>query len=170
MSRAIAQSVNLSWATASELNNDKFIIETSNEGEIFSGIGEIQGAGTTFEGKTYQFTHHTPSAGMNYYRLKQMDFDGTFAYSKVVAVEAPGSTDIVAYPNPAKDRLYVQYDRSKGPGTLYLMDALGRRIKTNIAGSNDSYEINLPSGLPMGTYWLRLVRGGKVQTLPVIKE
>lgn len=163
-------SVKLTWQTASELNNEKFLIETSNEGEIFASIGEIQGAGTTTEAKTYQFTHRTPSEGINYYRLKQVDFDGTFEYSKVVAINAPGTTDIFTFPNPAKDKIYVQYDRSKGEGNVYLYDALGRRVNASISGTAGTYELNLPGDAPKGTYWLKVERAGKVQTVPVVKE
>lgn len=164
------KTVKLNWQTASELNNAKFIIETSDEGELFSGIGEVQGAGTTLEKQSYQFTHHTPSAGINYYRLKQVDFDGTFEYSKVVAINAEGNNDIVTYPNPVKDKVYVQYDRSKGPGKIYLLDALGRRIGATINGNTGFYEINLPNELPFGAYWLKIERSGKVQTVAVVKE
>jgi hypothetical protein len=168
--QSLGTAVKLNWQTASELNNAKFIIETSNEGELFSGIGEVQGAGTTLEKQSYQFTHHTPSAGINYYRLKQVDFDGTFEYSKVVAINAVGNNDIVTYPNPAKDKVYVQYDRSKGPGKIYLLDALGRRIAATINGNNGFYEVNLPNELPFGAYWLKIERSGKVQTVAVVKE
>ena len=168
--QSLGTAVKLTWQTASELNNAKFIIETSNEGELFSGIGEVQGAGTTLEKQSYQFTHHTPSAGINYYRLKQVDFDGTFEYSKIVAINAVGNNDIVAYPNPAKDKVYVQYDRSKGPGKIYLLDALGRRIAATINGNNGFYEVNLPNELPFGAYWLKIERSGKVQTVAVVKE
>ncbi len=162
--------VKLSWQTSAELNNDKFIIETSTQGEVFNRIGEIDGAGTSTELHDYQFTHHTPSAGTNYYRLKQVDFDGTFEYSKVVAVNAPGSNDIFAFPNPAKDKITLQYDHSKGNANIQLFNALGQRLNASIGGYAGNYEVQLPLGLPKGTYWLKVERGGKVQTLPVMKE
>lgn len=164
------QTITLSWQTATELNNAKFVIQTSPEGEIFNNIGEIAGAGTTTEPHNYSFTHQTPSAGANYYRLKQVDFDGTFAYSKVLAIHAPGSNDIFAFPNPAKDKITLQYDYSKGEGSIQLFDALGRRLKTNIGGYAGNYEVVLPEGLAKGTYWLKVERAGKVQTVPVVKE
>ena len=160
----------LSWATSTELNNQKFIIETSTEGEVFNRIGEIEGAGTTTEPHDYTFTHHTPSAGANYYRLKQVDFDGTFAYSKVIAINAPGSNDIFAFPNPAKDKITLQYDYSKGAGNIQLFDALGRRLNASIGGYAGNYEVQLPAGLAKGTYWLKVERDGKVQTVAVVKE
>ncbi len=164
------ESVTLKWTTETEINNQKFIIETSTEGEVFNRIGEIAGAGTTTEPQDYTFTHHTPSAGVNYYRLKQVDFDGTFEYSKVIAINAPGSKDIFAFPNPAKDKITLQYDYSKGAGSIQLFDALGRRVNASIGGYAGNYEVKLPEGLAKGTYWLKVERGGQVQTLPVLKE
>lgn len=160
----------LSWQTATEINNAKFIVETSHQGETFQRIGEVAGAGTTTEPQNYSFTHHTPSAGINYYRLKQVDFDGTFEYSKVIAINAPGSNDVFAFPNPAREKISVQYDQSKGAGNIQLLDALGRRIQANIVGYAGNYEVTLPESLARGTYWLKVERGGKVQTLPVVKE
>lgn len=162
--------VTLKWQTLSEKNNDRFSIEHSIEGEVFNRIGEIDGAGTTTEIQNYTFTHHTPSAGVNYYRLKQVDFDGTFEYSKVVAINAPGSNDIFAFPNPAKDKITLQYDYSKGSANIHLLDALGRRLNASVGGYAGNYEVQFPLGLPKGTYWLKVERGGKVQTLPVMKE
>ena len=164
------QAIEFSWQTATELNNEKFIVESSTEGEVFNRIGEIAGAGTTTEPQDYTFTHHTPSAGINYYRLKQVDFDGTFAYSKVLAINAPGSKDIFAFPNPAKDKITLQYDYSKGAGNIQLFDALGRRVNASIGGYAGNYEVKLPESLAKGTYWLKVERGGKVQTVPVVKE
>ena len=164
------ESVSLNWQTSTELNNAKFIIETSTEGEVFNRIGEIAGAGTTTEAHTYQFSHQTPSAGANYYRLKQVDFDGTFAYSKVIAINAVGNDKIFAFPNPAKDQVNIQYDQSKGPAAFFLFDAMGRQINASVGGYPGYYEAKLPIDLPAGTYWLRVIRSGKVQTLPIVKE
>lgn len=166
----LGTSIALQWSTSSELNNAKFELQHSTEGELFGTIMELAGAGTSTEKQSYQFIHHTPSAGINYYRLKQVDFDGTFEYSKIVAINAVGNNDIVTYPNPAKDKVYVQYDRSKGPGKIYLLDALGRRIGATINGNTGFYEINLPNDLPFGAYWLKIERSGKVQTVAVVKE
>jgi len=61
-------------------------------------------------------------------------------------------------------------DHSRGDGYIQLLDALGRRLNANIVGSAGNYEIDLPVGLPKGTYWLKVERAGEVQTLPVMKE
>jgi len=164
------KSVNLNWATSNEINNEKFIIESSIDGEIFSSIGEIQGAGTSTERHDYRFTHYTPSAGTNYYRLKQMDFDGTYEYSKVVAVEMKGNDDIVIFPNPAQDKFYIQYNHNDVPTRLSLYDVLGRRLNVQFGGIGGQYEVDLPADMPKGVYWLRVEVAGKIRSIPVMKE
>lgn len=162
--------VALNWSTATELNNEKFVVESSTEGEIFSAIAEIPGSGTVTETRNYQFVHHTPATGVNYYRLKQVDFDGNFAYSKVLAVEAPGQLEVLLFPNPTKDRVQVQYRIDQGLARFQVFDGLGRRVPAKITGQLGNYEVTLPENTSAGTYWLRIERGGKVQTLPVVKE
>ena len=68
----------LSWKTASEINNSHFEIERSNNGKDFIKIGEIAGQGTSNSTKRYQFTDKNPGSAQQYYRLKQVDFDGKF--------------------------------------------------------------------------------------------
>jgi hypothetical protein len=81
-----AKSTILTWTTASEKDNDVFKIEHSTNGKIYESIGEVKGKGTIYTATNYSFEHPTPSVGVNYYRLKQVDFDGTFAYSPVRSV------------------------------------------------------------------------------------
>ena len=87
------QSVHLHWITASETNNDRFEIEYSVSGNEFFKIGEVAGSGTINEMKSYDFTHSNPVKGSNYYRLKQVDFDGQYEYSSVVYVIHQGFED-----------------------------------------------------------------------------
>lgn len=164
------QAVVLEWTTNTELNNDKFVIESSSSGELFYPIGQLKGAGTSSEAKRYRFVHRNPSAGTNYYRLKQVDFNGSYAYSKVLAVEALDKINLLLFPNPAKDQFYLQYPISNGPSQIQLFDGLGRRIKTSITGDTGNYEVKLPESLAGGTYWLKVERGGKVQTLAIVKQ
>lgn len=79
--------VKLSWATAMELNNDRFEVERSQDGKTFSKIGEVRGHGNSSVRLDYSFTDTAPAAGDNYYRLRQVDFDGTEDFSKVVALK-----------------------------------------------------------------------------------
>ena len=79
--------VQLSWATASELNHESMIIERSIDGREFESIGEIKGEGNTQSLSNYQFMDYYPESGKNYYRLRQIDLDGSEAIFNVVSVQ-----------------------------------------------------------------------------------
>lgn len=96
--------VTLKWSTASELNNEKFEIERSQDGREFQKIGEVEGKGTTSEQQEYSFEVERPRNGISYFRLKQIDFDGQFEISQVISVDFKGENGDVGefYPNPSK--------------------------------------------------------------------
>lgn len=77
----------LEWRTESELNNDHFEVERSMNGVDFTQLGNVQGAGTTNNSNNYKFEDKNPLPGVAYYRLKQVDFDGTFDYSSIIALD-----------------------------------------------------------------------------------
>ena len=95
--------VDLSWITAMEWKNDFFKIQHSTNGKNFETIGIVEGNGTTEEAHTYQFTHNRPSEGMNYYRLQQVDEDGTSSFSSIVAIRFFHQWSVTIYPNPVVD-------------------------------------------------------------------
>jgi len=101
--------VSLEWLTASELNNEAFEVERSKDGFDFSLIARISGAGTTTEQKEYALIDEQPLSGLSYYRLKQIDFDGTFTYSGLVSVRR-GDDPFTVYPNPA-GKQWVTFNR-----------------------------------------------------------
>lgn len=97
----------LQWTTASEINNDHFEIERSADGDNWEAIGEVKGHGTTNEQQNYSYIDAKPLAGINYYRLKQVDEDGKYEYSSIAAVdftsgnaEQVNTTIMQVYPNP----------------------------------------------------------------------
>ena len=75
----------IKWATASESNNDYFVLERSHDGVRFSDIQMVPGAGTILEPRNYEYTDPYPAPGHNYYRLKQVDYDGSFSLSPIVS-------------------------------------------------------------------------------------
>ncbi len=93
----------LNWVTGSEVNNNKFEIERSKNGEFFEYIGEISGSGTTNQLSKYQFIDKNPSRGINYYRLKQIDLDDAINYSNMIAVKVNSKSGLELYPNPWKN-------------------------------------------------------------------
>lgn len=101
--------VNLEWQTASELNNDAFEVERSKDGFDFTSVARVNGAGTTTGKTDYSIIDEAPLPGISYYRLKQIDFDGTYTYSHVVSVKR-GEDPFIVYPNPA-GKQWVTFNR-----------------------------------------------------------
>ncbi|NEM97295.1 T9SS type A sorting domain-containing protein [Pontibacter burrus] len=154
----------LQWTTASELNNKRFDVERSTNNKTFVKIGSVNGNGTTNRTIKYKFTDESPLPGMAFYRLKQVDFDGTSDYSKTIALsnnELLSDSKLQAYPNPFSENLTVTIvTQAAEPATLKLYNLQGREVYSTIiklqAGAN-TYQV-LPSNLPAGIYILK-VRG-----------
>ncbi|MEP6737194.1 MAG: T9SS type A sorting domain-containing protein [Chryseolinea sp.] len=101
----------IEWKTATELNNHGFVVERSTNGKTFDSLGFVDGVGTSNMISEYEFHDSNPYHGWNYYRLKQIDHDRKFEYSRLIPVysEITGSTAI--YPNPASGDLYISHVR-----------------------------------------------------------
>lgn len=96
----------LNWQTALELNNHYMAVERSSDGRTFAEIGRVGGAGTVYEMQTYTFADERPMHGINYYRLRQVDYDGTSTYHKVIAVPFGKQRESAnIYPSLARDRI-----------------------------------------------------------------
>ena len=127
--REFDNKVVLQWSTASELNNDYFDIQRSVDGVNFDKLGTVGGNGTTYHTIQYHFADQAPLRGVNYYRLKQFDFDGSFAYSPLIRVFfETGDTGMKVYPNPAADILRISLDHRfiNTKTQLKLYDAKGQ--------------------------------------------
>src|SRR5688572_12495014 len=85
---ATAEGIALNWETATEKNNAYFSIQYSTDGRNFESVGYVDGKGTSTTANAYFFTHKDAKPGKAYYRLKQVDFDNTYAYSKIIVVDA----------------------------------------------------------------------------------
>ena len=134
--------IHLNCTTASEINNSHFEIERSNDGNSWTTIGQVSGAGTTTTAHHYTFIDHNPALGYNYYRLKQVDFDGAYDYSEIVSAALRGSGSLTMSPNPVNDILYL------APGTeIRIFDQLGRMVFSTLVSGNSIDISNLPSGL-----------------------
>ena len=150
----------LEWVTESEVNNDRFEIEHSQDSKTFTAIGTVSGRGTSTEKNFYKMTHHTPNYGINYYRLKQIDYDGKFDYSEIEYVRVQVDSDISVYPNPAKEHIIIRSNNTLTEGHQFLVyDAMGRQI--NISSSIESeYAVRLNiSSLESGIYFIKLSSG-----------
>jgi hypothetical protein len=149
----------LSWLTASEVNVQCFDIERSADSKIFQKVGTVKSAGTPRG--TYSFTDEVPLSGVNYYRLKMMNTDGSFTYSPVRSVTLAESktTGLSVSPNPAKEAVFVKLNAKEAKTmTLELVDVAGKVLlteKKKVEAGFNQLSLNL-SGYPAGLYFLKV--------------
>ncbi len=136
----------LNWSTASELNNSHFEIQRSKAGKSWQAIGKVQGAGTTLEAQTYTFVDDNPLPGANYYRLKQMDVDGTFAYSDAIQLIAKTAT-VQIFPNPVTEVLNYQFTDVQEVERVQLFDVNGKLVRETTAVTGQLSMTDLPKGV-----------------------
>jgi hypothetical protein len=149
----------LRWITASEENSATFTVERSAEGRTFHYLRTVAGAGNTQTRTNYELVDSQPLPGTSYYRLRQVDFDGTTTYSPVRTValtaETANSGRLLVFPNPAHDAVHVLLLGPAPAAPLQVCDALGRVVRTQPTPSAGT-EAALPlAGLPVGIYILR---------------
>ncbi|CAH1001397.1 hypothetical protein LEM8419_02300 [Neolewinella maritima] len=152
--RALADRVELSWRTDSEVDNDYFAIERSCPGEEWMEVVRQVGYGNTNETYDYVATDESPRPDMNYYRLKQVDYDGNYGYSTIKSVRYDGQEDSSRppFPNPTYGTVSMPgMDRST---TIHVINAQGQAVKVlppRTARTASRTTIDL-SGLPTGVY------------------
>lgn len=147
------EEVALNWMTASEKDNDHFILERSSDGQIWSAFDVIKGAGNSTSPLFYSATDRNPSTEINYYRIKQVDTDGSVRYSDVVSVLPYTSMDIQLTPNPANEKVIVTSSDSFSEVTI--VNVQGAVLKTIEYSSVKQASIDL-SGLKQGIYYVQL--------------
>ena len=161
---------NLTWATASEINNQGFDIERSYDGVNFTAIGNVKGIG---KAANYNFVDANPYDGINYYRLKQMDFDGKETRSKVISVQSKGNgtSKIKIFPSHTEGvvlitnyELGIRNDASD-MNMVSVYNHVGQLVLTN-KGVN---RLDL-SALPSGMYLVQVKAGGETVTEKVFKR
>jgi len=149
----------LLWRTATEENSDFFEIQKSTDGVNFVRIGGVDAAGTSLTTLSYTFEDTTPALGNNYYRLRMVDLDGTFEYSKVVQIATRIKDHIAVYPVPVNDVLYLVYD-SDNTGTIQInvVNSVGQTLLTrteNTTQGFNNFEMEM-SQLAAGTYLVQI--------------
>ncbi|HRN42683.1 MAG TPA: T9SS type A sorting domain-containing protein, partial [Vicingus sp.] len=123
--KSIGSSNLLEWKTTTEINNDYFTLERSSNATHFSELGIIEGAGNSNTMLYYNFTDENPLNGVNYYRLKQTDFDGRFSYSNIVALS--NKTTAFSIWNSA-ETLFIKGDNENSTSSLKIYNLLGELV------------------------------------------
>ena len=144
-----AKATQLNWSTAGETENGGFSVEHATDATNWRTVGYVAGVGTSEAAASYGFQHDGPAAGTNYYRLKQMDFDGTFAYSNVVTVQFSGAAErLLVYPNPAPAAAPVSIVLPEGfaGAPVRLFSAQGQLLREYASGTTRISGADLPAG------------------------
>ncbi len=168
----------LNWQTEQEINSSHFIVERSTNGFSFTSIGRVEAKGTSDTRVAYHFTDNKPVIFDRpvYYRLRSVDKDGSFQYSRIVYVvlKTAGSHVQNVYPNPAKAGSIVTADfiaPVNGTITLWIVNAIGQTISTTnlqvVKGSN-KIKVQLPAS--SGIHYLLFQDNENTQKVPLVIE
>jgi uncharacterized repeat protein (TIGR02543 family) len=165
------------WATATERNNDYFVIERSDDAINFVEVARVAGAGNSIEQQNYSYTDYTAASGDNYYRLVQVDYDGSRTVSEIVSVacddNADGTPEIMAYPNPFCNELTLDLNNfGNRTAHIEVYDMLGKMVmQDKVDAPQNSYEMILNFGnLPAASYTIRVSTVDFVINKQVVKK
>ncbi|MBO9698754.1 MAG: glycoside hydrolase family 9 protein [Sporocytophaga sp.] len=160
----------LTWITASEENSSYFEIQRSTNGTDFVGIAKVPAAGISSSVLYYNFEDSYPVNGIFYYRLKQVDFDGSHELSKIVSVSNEDQTRLSLVPNPfQKSSLLAVISPYSSTYSVYVVDLSGKVIDTaENLGIEEKVEIG--ASLSSGMYLLKVVINGKTYHLKMVKN
>lgn len=164
-----AKVVNLNWTTTSEINSRHFDIQYSKDGSSWQSIGIVAAAGNSSIEKSYSFVHTTPVAGVNYYRLKQVDLDAKFENSLIRTATFRTSSDIYVFPNPTTDKVVINSDLGGKVQSVTVFANDGRQmIQVNNFSFGNSIDMR---NYGPGVYMLKIVdKNGNVELLKVVKH
>ena len=163
----------LDWTTAWELNADYFAVERSTDGRNYTEIGRVAAAGFSETDTKYTFTDRAPAAGLNYYRLRQVDRDAAFEWSVVRTVHnTTAPRGIVVQPNPGVDRVTFRVGGSPNEPTVFdLFDGTGRLVRTvrttDARGAQYSFDA---SELAPGVYTVRVRNAADLPAVRWVKQ
>ncbi|WP_394801830.1 T9SS type A sorting domain-containing protein [Pontibacter silvestris] len=163
----------LSWTTATEVDNDHFLIERSTDGKVFMNIGKVKGSGSSNQLLDYSYTDKSSPIGTVYYRLKQVGLNGDYEYSHVVSVttlKSDGITKAQLYPNPASDIVHLNMDMlPKDNYTVRIISMEGRTIQQKTLNNEVEQELDVHA-LSTGKYIIQIQGKGTIQTISMIKR
>jgi len=175
--KQVQNTVELTWQTASEENNDFFTLERSADGQVFETITTVKGAGNSKEERDYKFVDQNPYEGLSYYRLSQTDFDRTKKQFNPVSVNfARENADFRIFPNPASgDRFYVYIPGTERNHSIQVSveEVNGKQLVASgcdclIPGQDNAYEVVLPHALATGLYLVKVNCGNEQHVLKFI--
>lgn len=159
--RKEGSTANLTWSTTAETNSSEFEIQHSVNGKSWSKVGSIAAKGESTVVVPYNFTHETPANGTNLYRLKMIDLDETFAFSKIVSLTIQLGEGLSIYPNPTADFVKLG-NAAEAVSKVQLYNTQGRLILEAKPDSDNRVDL---TRLTTGNYIVKInYTGGTVAT------
>lgn len=157
--------IDLKWETATEINNEFFIVEKSTDATNFEFVDRIVGAGNSNINLIYHTKDLNPIKGISYYRLKQVDFDGKQSYSSIVSVNySPNVLDFNVYPNPNDGEVInISFTNDSKPYQIRIIDTKGYEIYSEKIWGSNNYKITPANKLKSGLYIISLI--GEKETI-----
>lgn len=166
--QAYEKKVQLKWETVSEANNHLFIVERSTNGIDFKAIGNVSGTGNSNTVMPYEFIDNKPNF-INHYRLKQLDKDGKYSYSKILYVKVENASPLVVRQNLVTSEFHYQVNSSLSGSTIEIFDMTGHTVYKTKA-RNGVHNVNV-SNWAAGKYIIRLFTvEGQMYSQPFVKE
>ncbi|MFK7810638.1 MAG: T9SS type A sorting domain-containing protein, partial [Saprospiraceae bacterium] len=163
-------SASLTWQTASEENNSHFEVEHSTNGRNFQTLDKVIGNGTTSEIQEYNYSHDNAAVGINYYRLRQVDFDGGFEYSDVVSIEVEGDSKVNLYPTVADQQITVSFgETTREDKEVLIYNIAGLQVSAaQIPAGTDRFEVPV-ANLQTGIYFVHMMVNGELATFKFVR-
>lgn len=165
--RPVDDLVLINWTTASELNNDFFMIQRSVDAEDWEDVIKVNGEGTITTRKSYQVTDTQPYLGESYYRIKQTDFDGTISFSSIEHVKFSSVSGLLVYPNPSTGLFNLSGVTSSIQVKVYT--TIGELISPEMSLNSGNLIIDLRNHAA-GMYLLQIYDGMSVRSIRILKH
>lgn len=159
----------LRWVTATETNNDYFIVERSADGVKFFPVATVDGHGTSSMLHEYSTVDREPLYGLAYYRLKQVDHNGTYSLSKIVAVETGKENGNWFSVAGTENMITVSVDEDAGDAEVDLVDVTGRVLRRLMLPEGERYAYFNTSSLAGGAYIIRISSGARTGVRKIIR-
>lgn len=168
--KAVDSKTQLNWTTETEENTSRFTIERSAGNNSFTAITDINASGNSSSTRQYSFMDNHPAGGINYYRLKMLDKDGSFTYSKIIMIEfVNAGARVSLYPNPSSGNVVMTHPAS-AHGSIKIYNASGNAVLYAAASKNaQQTKLNIES-LGKGIYFAVWQNGTEKISLQLAKN
>lgn len=163
--KKMEKSIQLEWKTESELNNDYFVVERSMDGRNFEQLKEVSGKGNSTERVVYTFEDQKPESATNYYRLRQVDYDGTESFSDIITVKFKNTRlDLNLYPTLVREEVNLDLTNFENENVLInILNATGQIILSKEVSSSEIVTLSLENlNLSEGMYYARCQSLGQI--------